>query len=427
MKQGIKSSSDSVTQEVPFDVVVPFYLYAALFFLISCVLLLLSTGSFTGHHFHPDLLAITHAMALGCGTMIILGASYQLVPVLIESRLENLFLAKCSFWVAALGIPFLVYGFYTFQLGWVSQVGGVAINLAVILYVVNMAWSVGKSKKENVHAVFVLTASSWLLLTTLLGLLLLFNFTLDLLPRDSLYYLSLHAHFGIVGWFLLLVMGVGSRLLPLFLISKYTNTALLWTIYVLVNLGLLLFLAMELNPALVGFYMVPIVMIMGGVGLFFYFVKKAYNKRIKRKTDDQMKVSLTAIVMFIIPLIILIAVKGTATQESLVVAYGFCIFFGWITAIILGMTFKTLPFIVWSKVYRFQSTKRKNPDPRDLFDHSLYKAGIYLYGLGFSGFLVGILLKADALFPYTAGLMILSASLYVWNVVKVVFHKAKIQ
>src|SRR5690606_8661382 len=194
---GTKSRTES--QEVALDVVVPFYLYAGIFLLISCVMLIFSTGSFQGHHFQPNLLAITHAMALGWGTMMILGASYQLIPVLVESQQQSPWLARVSFVLAALGIPFLVYGFYTFHLGWVSQAGAIAVNLAIIFYVINLAWSVAKSKTENIHAIFMLTASCWLLVTTLLGLILLLNFTIDLLPQDSLFYLSTHAHSGIVG------------------------------------------------------------------------------------------------------------------------------------------------------------------------------------------------------------------------------------
>ena len=414
-------------QEVPIDVVVPFYLYAAVFLLISCVLLVFSTGSFRGHHFQPDLLAITHAMALGWGTMMILGASYQLIPVLVESKLQGRFLAKCSFILAACGIPLLVYGFYTFALGWIAQAGGIAINLAVILYVINLAWSVAKSKSENIHAIFMLTASCWLLVTTLLGLLLLFNFTVDLLPQDSLYYLSSHAHSGIVGWFLLLVIGVGSRLVPLFLISKYTNDNLLWAIFVLVNLGLLSFMTMELNPDLPDFHLGSVAIIGGGIVLFFYFLIKAYQFRIRRKVDGQMKLSLVSIGMLLIPLVfLLILLMGTSAPfPEWGIAYGFCVFFGWLTVIILGMTFKTLPFIVWSKVYRYQSAKHRHPDPKDLFDHRIFKGSMWLYLLGYIGFLLGILMKIDFLLPYSAGLMTLSAGLYVWNVVKVIFHKVK--
>lgn len=429
MKGRTRVTSNSAAQDVPFDVVVPFYVYAALFFLISCGLLMLSGRSFQGHHFQPDILAITHAMALGWGTMMILGASYQLIPVLIEGELQGRLLAKFSFWLAALGIPFLVYGFHAFHLGWVSQVGGIAVNLAVILYVINIGWSVAKSKTENIHAIFVLTASCWLLITTLLGLLLLFNFTIDLLPHDSLHYLSTHAHTGIVGWFLLLILGVGSRLIPMFLISKYTNPSLLWGTYVLVNLGLLLFMTMELNPGFPKSYLWPVLLVGGGLLLFFYLIIKSYQQRIRKRVDNQMKLSLTAVALFTLPVIVLLLVmSGTDTvlPQEWTLAYGFCIFFGWLSAMILGMTFKTLPFIVWSKVYQHKSGKHKRPDPKDLFNHKVFKLSMWLYGLGFLGFFLGILLR-DALFlSSSAGVLMVSAILYLGNVLKVVFHKTTI-
>src|SRR5690606_8293720 len=240
---------------------------------------------------------------LGWGTMMILGASYQLIPVLIESKLQSRMIAKISFVLAALGIPLLIYGFYTFQLGWIAQVGAIAINLAVLLYVINLAWSVGKSKTENVHAIFVLTASCWLLVTTFWGMLLLFNFTMDLFPENSIYYLSSHAHAGIVGWFLLLVIGVGSRLLPMFLISKYTNEVLLWIIYGLINVGLILFIIYELNPRLPDLRVLSTSLIGLSLLFFCYYVVKAYYGRIRKKIDQQMKLSLFAIGMTLIPLI----------------------------------------------------------------------------------------------------------------------------
>jgi hypothetical protein len=76
----------------------------------------------------------------------------------------------------------------------------------------------------------------------MIGLLLVCNFADAILPNDSLHYLSLHAHIGIAGWFLMLVIGVGSRLIPMFLISKYSDSKRLWLIYFLLNGGLISFI-----------------------------------------------------------------------------------------------------------------------------------------------------------------------------------------
>jgi cbb3-type cytochrome oxidase subunit 1 len=124
----------NIQKTTSYRIVLPFYLYAALAFLVACIMLLLFNDALQFHHFNPKTLAITHIMALGWGTMIILGASYQLVPVLIEGKLYSNFMAYLSFAFAGSGIPLLVYGFYSFDMGLAMQLGGILINLANFLY-----------------------------------------------------------------------------------------------------------------------------------------------------------------------------------------------------------------------------------------------------------------------------------------------------
>jgi hypothetical protein len=78
------SGNNNLVKNTSYKVVLPFYLYAAFAFLAATILLFLSTSSLNQHYFNPEILAITHIMALGWGTMMILGASHQLVPVLIN-------------------------------------------------------------------------------------------------------------------------------------------------------------------------------------------------------------------------------------------------------------------------------------------------------------------------------------------------------
>lgn len=420
--------NDDLVKNTTYKVVLPFYGYAAISFLFATILLFFSASTFIQHYFHPNTLAITHCMALGWGTMMILGASHQLVPVLIEGKLYSNVLAYISFVFGAIGIPLLIYGFYFFNLGWPAQSGGILINAAVITYLLNLAVSMVKSKKENVHAVFIFTASLWLLLTTLLGLLLLYNFTAIILPKDSLHYLSLHAHIGIIGWFLLLVMGVGSRLIPMFLISKYNNTKLLWVIYGLVNGSLLSFILSFLFLNTTAFYFIPVAAMLLAVLLFGYYCYSCYKQRIRKKVDEQMKITLTSVMMLLIPLIFLIIIIASlllgTVNTKMVLLYGFVIFFGWITAIIFGMTFKTLPFIIWNKVYHLHAGLGKIPNPKDLFSSKIFIAMCFIYLFGFALFISGIYFAKIIILQAAAALLIVTALLYNWNVFKMFFHKS---
>lgn len=415
-------------QTTSYKVVLPFYVYAAFAFLIACVLLLVNTSVVHDHYFHPQTLGITHLMALGWATMIILGASHQLLPVLIEGQLSSKTLGHASFAFAALGIPLLVYGFYTFQLGILFQLGAVLVNLGMLCYLVNVLVSIYESKRADIHAWFMAAASIWLFSTTFLGLLLAFNFTHpSLLPSDSLSYLSLHAHMGLVGWFLLLVIGVASRLIPLFLISKYTNNKLLIWIFILVNTGLLGFILLRYLGIDPSFYYTPLMLVLVAVCLFANFCFNARKTRIRKSVDAQMKLSLLSVLMLFLPLLALLVViflLSSDAQPKLILLYGFTIFFGWLTAIILSMTFKTLPFIVWNKVYQNRAVG-KTPVPKELFSEKLFKSMAYSYLGGFVVFVAGIISLNDLLLKAGAVLLLLAALFYVSNVGKIMLHRPK--
>lgn len=423
-------STDPV-KTTSYKVVLPFYAYASAAFLIATLLLLLSAPAFGKHYFHPHVLAVTHTMALGWGTMVILGASHQLVPVLIEGKLYSNTLAYISFALAAAGIPLLVYAFYTFNMNWMARRGGELVIDAVVVYLVNMGISMAKSKSENVHAVFVFTAGLWLLITTIVGLLLVYNFSIPLFAADSLHYLSLHAHMGIIGWFLLLIIGVGSRLIPMFLISKYTNTRLLWWIYILINAGLIAFVFLFLTTPPVFVYFIPVAAVSTALVLFAYYCRKAYRQRLRRKVDEQLKISVLSVMMMVIPVLILIvmivALWIAGENTRLVLAYGFTVFFGWITAIILGMTFKTLPFIIWNKAYHKRAGLGKTPNPKDLFSNRVFVRMAVLYLSGFVLFVAGILGSVVLVLQCGALILLAAAALYNFNVLKLLLHKPAMQ
>ncbi len=421
-------NSDKLVKTTTHQVVLPFYVFAALSFLSAAIILFISSDTFTQHYFQPKILALTHLMALGWGTMIILGASHQLVPVLIEKPLYSVLLASISFVLAAVGIPFLVYGFYNFEMGWQTQLGAIFINTAILCYIGNLVMSISESKNENVNAIFIFTAALWLLLTTLIGLLLVYNFSGNFLLHDSLHYLPLHAHIGMAGWFILMVTGVGSKLIPMFLISKYSNPKLLWYIYSFINLGLVSFLLFFFYFPKSNYYPISISSILLGMILFVKFCYHCYQQRIRRKLDEQMKLTVLSVLMMVLPaLILMIILSFLNTEKSnsqFFLIYGFMFFFGWLSAIIFGMTFKTLPFIVWNKVYHHKVGTGKSPNPKDLFSSSIFNWMCIAYLLGFILFITGIFFTTAFLLKIASFLLIIAGLLYNLNVMKILTHKS---
>ena len=210
-----------------YKIVSTHYLIAGLFFLVLAGMFLFSLEALSGHYFQPKILAMTHTAALGWGSMIIFGALYQLLPVILETKLYSIKLAWASITFFVPGIILLVYCFWIFDPGRYMQIAGVLVFIAIILFNLNVFFTVMHKKQESIFQEFIITASLWLTLTALLGLLMVFNFQYSFLQKDHLHFLRLHAHMGIAGWFLMLIIGVSAKLLPMFLISGYEKKHLL--------------------------------------------------------------------------------------------------------------------------------------------------------------------------------------------------------
>jgi hypothetical protein len=144
--------------------------------------------------------------------------------------------------------------------------------------------------------------------------------------------------------------------------------------------------------------------------------------------DEQMKISLLSVFMMLLPVIFLTIIITfliifSTGNIRLILAYGFIIFFGWLTAIILGMTFKTLPFIIWNKVYHKLAGAGKTPNPGDLFNNSVFKWMTATYISGFVIFVLGILFNDTSVLRIAGVLLVAAAFLYNWNVIKLLVHK----
>jgi hypothetical protein len=241
----------------------------------------------------------------------------------------------------------------------------------------------------------------------------------------------LHAHIGVVGWFLLLVIGVGSRLIPMFLISKYDNRKELWLIYFLVNGSLISFVVLFFASVNIVLYLLPLACTLLSLILFVKYCYKAYQQRIRKQVDEQVKVSLLSVAMMLLPilllLVLIVLLVFSFADAKLALAYGFSIFFGWLTAIILGMTFKTLPFIVWNKVYHNKAGLGKTPNPKALFSESLFNKMGIAYLIGFCLFLTGVLSSSAVALQIASVLLLITAVLYNFNVLKMLLHKPLIK
>jgi hypothetical protein len=135
-----------------------------------------------------------------------------------------------------------------------------------------------------------------------------------------------------------------------------------------------------------------------------------------------MKGSVLAFFLLILPIALCTVLLWEAEEKFLLqfyVAYGVSVFFGFISTLILGQVYKTLPFIVWLSLNKTGTEKRL---PKDLYSESLAKFHIFLHLTGFLVLLPGILLNLKILFSIGSACVLVSAIIYNANIIRIMYH-----
>ena len=402
--------------------VLPFYGTGAVMFFVLCVLMVFSSESFTRHYFTPHLLTIVHVAALGWGTMIIFGAAHQLLPVICEQDLYSEKMAASVWYTLTLGMILLTISFWNLNVGWVMIAGGSLIVISAMLYLINVLKTSIIWKKYSIQKLFLVSSALWLLFTVIVGLLLAINLKFPFFKQSHLEILKLHAHAGFAGWFLQLITGVSTKLVPMFLLGKSSKDNLLKWAFVFQNIGLVLFLADGYFIGVSVRVLIYTAVVLVGVVFWLLYLYDTFKNRLRKRIELLMKHAFLSFLALVLSILLLPAVYFSSGYRWTML-YGTLIFMGWITSIILGKTFKTLPFIIWNNHYKNLSGKVKVPLPKDLFSEKLTAWQFRIFIAAFLVFALGIILQQVIIIRIGAVLWVTVAVLYNINVFKLMFHK----
>lgn len=410
------------------NIVIAHYSTSAFIFFLITVLLCLSTQSFIGHYFQPKILAITHLTTLGWVTLIIFGALYQLIPVIAGKELYSVKFSIITYFCFVIGTFLLAFSFWYFNVGYLLQLAAILLFVGASLFVTNIFLTIKKSIHDNIETDFILSAVYWFWLTVFIGMLLAFNLTHAFLPKDHLHYLKIHAHVGILGWLLLLIIGVSSKLIPMFLLSGNLNIKKMSYAYYFLHAGLLGFIIDSFFFDGISRILIYLFLVIIGIAFYIAYLIQAYKKRVRKNLDIGLKHSFISFIFIVMPLTLIVFLNSNIIHDpklalQISIAFGFSVFFGFITLLILGQTFKTLPFIVWQKKYEKFSGKIKTPLPKDLYSEKLAYWQLIVFTLGYLITITGILLSKVFIIQSGSIILVCAAILYNINVFKVVLHK----
>jgi len=417
--------------------------------LVGVSLLVLRPVMLATYHYNQYVIATTHLFVLGWICTIVMGAMYQLVPVALETKLYSEKLAAWQFAFHLVGFTGMVWMFWTWNMKQVGHFGSVLL-VGVGLFVYNIARTLLRVPRWNVIATAVASALVWLSLAVSVGLTLavgkcsyeaasgpasggplgVFLHGLKAIAAftarfDQIGAMHAHAHLGVVGVFIMLIVGISYKLVPMFTLSDIQSSRRARASVTLLNAGLLgVFVAILLRHPLKFAFALLVVAGLACYGLEIVAILRA---RKRRSLDWGLKSFLTAISL-LAPLSILALVLSwpglplTTLTGRLENVYGFLGLAGVVSFAIMGMFYKIIPFLVWYGSYSTQIGLRKVPSLADLYSPALQAAGYWTYLAGLAATTLAILLGNAAAVAGACVLLALSLVTLALNVAKILSH-----
>lgn len=415
-------------------VVVPHYLVSAMALLIAAVVMFFSSNDLAVTFFGPHIVSLTHIMVLGFITTVIFGALYQLIPVVMEVKLYSEKMALLSFYTLVAGAVLLSYSFYSSYLyGRIPlAIGGSLMLISIVVFVINFFKTAATTTVKTVQNRFIIASVVWLSLTVIIGLILAIMPFENFLGKTNMEWMRIHVEIGIMGWFMMLVIGVASILMPMFFISHQLKTKYLEYAFYLTNAGLLAFALCLFFDASLLWNVISVGSLITGLIFFFKYNFDSYKKRLRKKLDIGMKLSVLAFLLLIITLITgVLTLLGSTIDwidaDRMKMLYGASLVFGFFTALILGQMYKTLPFIVWLKLYNDKVGRYKTKMPIDMYSEKFADYHYYSFILAFVSLELGLLLGSEIIIKIAAGFYLITAAFYLINVIRIITHKMQIE
>ena len=401
----------------PIGLMRPYFLFSGFFYLLSMFTLLFLDPQTTFQDF--SLIAWVHLYMLGFVMMTIFAAMAQLGPIVVETAHYNVTIFKYLWIFLISGLLLILYGFLnnvTYLL-----TGGTFVLIAIIIYSVEFLLTLKNSQRKTSITIAMKMSNFFLLTGIITGLVMASSFSglLRINPQDILH---IHTFGLIVGFVILLIMGISIILIPMFGSSKRISDNEFKNSFYTLSLGTI---TMMLSPFFYTYYLQSIAYTITvlAILLYFYQLYKMTSSRARVKHDIWARSMYLAFISFILSFFFLISYLFSDNETLLRIGM-WLIFIGFFGSIILGNFYKILPFLIWFHIYSPLIEKQVVPMLHQLLPVKLANLQ-WFYSLS------GLLLTTIALYAqntqlFIGGVILLATASLIFFIIIIKLLKLKI-
>lgn len=335
----------------------------------------------------PRVGALTHLFTLGWITTSIMGALYQFLSVALDEPIRSVRLAYATLALHVPGLALFVAG-----LASVTPVlmltGAAVLGAGLLLFIGNLTATLARARRRDVTWWALVFATFYLAVTLVLGLALTGNLRWGYLGGGRLAAIGVHLHVALAGWVLLVMIGVGHRLLPMFLLSHGARDHFARASVGLVAAGTGMLAVLHHAPAVVSLWL-PSLLIALGCAAFLAQAGSYYATRRRRDLDPGMRLVAASLALLAVALLMAGPVLVKLVPLRVGVAYVVAVLLA-ITLFVAAHYYRIVPFLVW--YHRFGPLAGTRPLPRvsDLYSTRwAHAAGVSL-GVGCAGLVAAV-------------------------------------
>lgn len=228
----------SPSQRGPSRLPAAYFAFSHLCLALAFVLLAVFSHKAAGFFYHPWMMVPVHLVTLGWLSASILGALYIIAPMALRSRLAE----GRTDWAALIAFVCGLGGMLAHF--WINSYGGMLWSACGVIFAFGwVGWrtvtALGKAKVALGVKLHLILAFVNVLGVAFLGVMMAFaklGFPLWGLPLSNVY---AHFHLAVLGWLLMMILGVAYRLLPMLIPTAIPHGVLPIASAVLLEVGTL--------------------------------------------------------------------------------------------------------------------------------------------------------------------------------------------
>jgi hypothetical protein len=375
-----------------------------------------------GHYYHPRILALTHTVTLGWITLTIMGASYQLVPIVLERPVGSERAARWQLGVFVIGVIGVVGHFAIGQWSGLAWSAGL-VALAALAHAANVAVSL-RGARPSFTARMMAVALAGLALTALFGTTIGVHKVWPFLPGAVFPTLHAHVQLAVTGWVLPMVLGVAARVYPMFLLAAEPKpaSARIQLTGVLAGSPVLVTGLLTGTRVLV---LAGAVLLTAAVGAHTVWLLGVARTRKRPRLDWGLRFVLAG-AGFLVPAtaVGLALAADLARGPRAALAWAVLVFGGWASLTIIGMLLKIVPFLVWYRAYGPRAGREPVPTLAQLSSERAERVAFLFLAPGFAALALAGWLGDPALLRAAGAAVALGALVFAATLVRVLHHLA---